>query len=211
MTGLRRDLFDGHCHIIDHRFPVIANQGYTPPHFSLDDYLASRWIVDPFRLFDCCLETDGAVAIVVTSAERARDLPHRPVLVQGAAWGGGVNVVNSGHTDLSDSAPHVFDHVGLHVKCKHSPLSTHRSGEMRQEVPSAGADVRDAHPGLQAQRRNDAIGHLPFVARRIVERLRVPRRVVELVLHVIGLPGLVLLGRGGAVKEGYDADDDDNL
>jgi predicted TIM-barrel fold metal-dependent hydrolase len=38
--GGRRRLFDSHCHIIDHRFPVVANQGYTPPHFSLDDYLA---------------------------------------------------------------------------------------------------------------------------------------------------------------------------
>ena len=35
-----RRLFDSHCHIIDHRFPIVANQGYTPPHFSLEDYLA---------------------------------------------------------------------------------------------------------------------------------------------------------------------------
>jgi predicted TIM-barrel fold metal-dependent hydrolase len=35
-----RRLFDSHCHIIDHRFPVIANQGYTPPHFPLEDYFA---------------------------------------------------------------------------------------------------------------------------------------------------------------------------
>ena len=35
-----RRLFDAHCHIIDHRFPIIPNQGYTPPHFPLDDYLA---------------------------------------------------------------------------------------------------------------------------------------------------------------------------
>jgi predicted TIM-barrel fold metal-dependent hydrolase len=33
-------IFDGHCHIIDHRFPIIENQGYTPPHFPLDAYLA---------------------------------------------------------------------------------------------------------------------------------------------------------------------------
>src|SRR5439155_10832281 len=35
-----RRLFDSHCHIIDHRFPIVANQGYTPPNFPLDEYLA---------------------------------------------------------------------------------------------------------------------------------------------------------------------------
>lgn len=35
-----RRLFDSHCHIIDHRFPIIPAQGYTPPHFPIDDYLA---------------------------------------------------------------------------------------------------------------------------------------------------------------------------
>jgi predicted TIM-barrel fold metal-dependent hydrolase len=35
----QRRLFDSHCHIIDHRFPIVANQGYTPPHFPLEDYL----------------------------------------------------------------------------------------------------------------------------------------------------------------------------
>jgi acetyl-CoA acetyltransferase len=85
---------------------------------TMDDYLASRWIVDPFRKFDCCLETDGAVAVVVVSAERAKDLPHRPALVLGAAWGGGVNIVNNGHDDLSESpaqliAPRLYDAAGL--------------------------------------------------------------------------------------------------
>jgi acetyl-CoA acetyltransferase len=52
---------------------------------SFDDYHDSRWIAWPFHLLDCCLVTDAGGAIVLTRADRARDLPKKPVYVLGAA------------------------------------------------------------------------------------------------------------------------------
>ena len=51
---------------------------------TLDDYLRSRWVAEPLRLFDCCPSTDGGGACIVTSRERGADLAKRPARILGA-------------------------------------------------------------------------------------------------------------------------------
>ncbi|GAB2653271.1 lipid-transfer protein [Nocardia goodfellowii] len=74
---------------------------------TLEDHQSSRWIAEPLHLLDCCQETDGGVAIVVTSADRARDLAHKPALIAGAAQGSGADqyVMTSYYRDAMTGLP----------------------------------------------------------------------------------------------------------
>ena len=76
---------------VAHRAFAATNPGawfYEKP-ITLEDHQSSRWIVEPLRLLDCCQESDGGVAVVITSAERARDLRQAPAIISAAAQGSG--------------------------------------------------------------------------------------------------------------------------
>ncbi|MGY3534543.1 thiolase C-terminal domain-containing protein [Bradyrhizobium sp. USDA 4452] len=63
-------------------------------------YDASRWIVEPFHLYDCCMENDGAAALVLVSAQRASDFRNKPAYLLGAAFGSGHRAAATAHNAL---------------------------------------------------------------------------------------------------------------
>ncbi|GHF42364.1 lipid-transfer protein [Streptomyces mashuensis] len=87
--GLEADVF-GHVAVTARRYAATNPAAYFHGRpITLADHAASRWIAEPLRLLDCCQETDGGQALVVTTPERARDLRHPPALVRAAAQGAG--------------------------------------------------------------------------------------------------------------------------
>jgi acetyl-CoA acetyltransferase len=85
-----------------------------------DKYDASRWIAEPFHLFDCCMENDGAAAIVLVGAERAKDLAQKPAYLLGAASGSGYrtgaiphNSPRYGSASFDTVAPDLYAMAGI--------------------------------------------------------------------------------------------------
>ena len=85
-----------------------------------DTYDDSRWIVEPFRLYDCCLENDGAAAVVLVSAQRARELSNRPAYLLSAQQSGPFrsgatshNVPDYATSSFKTGAPRLFAQAGV--------------------------------------------------------------------------------------------------
>ncbi len=88
-----------------------------------EEYDNSRWIAEPFHLYDCCMENDGAAAVILTSAERARDLKQKPVYVmaaaQGAPYRGWASVENApdyASSNFKSLAPRLYEMAGIAPK-----------------------------------------------------------------------------------------------
>ena len=87
------------------------------------DYDESRWIVEPFHLFDCCQENDGAAAVILTTAERARDLQQKPAYIMAAAQGsdsrfslGAHNAPDYPSANFKSVARRLFEMSGISAK-----------------------------------------------------------------------------------------------
>jgi acetyl-CoA acetyltransferase len=81
----------GHIALNARRWAALNPRAVQQKALTMAEYLDAKMLCDPLRLLDCDYPVNGACAVIVTTAERARDLPHRPVRVAGhaQATGGG--------------------------------------------------------------------------------------------------------------------------
>ncbi|ROZ49028.1 thiolase family protein [Rhodococcus sp. WS3] len=86
----------GHVAVAQREWALLNPQAQMKKPITLADHQESRWIVEPFHLLDCCLVSNGGVAVIVTSANRAADLRQPPVKVAGFAQ------CNPGYFDRHD-------------------------------------------------------------------------------------------------------------
>src|SRR5688500_5297708 len=86
-------------------------KAFLKERVTVDEVVGSRWIVKPLHLLDCCLETDNATALIVTSAERARDLRQKPVYIMGVA-----GRVNKPRTDFHWATGPISRVAGYYAK-----------------------------------------------------------------------------------------------
>ncbi len=90
---------------------------YKRDDLTIDEVLSARMVSDPLTVRDCCLVTDGAAAVVMTRADRARDLPNKPAYLLGAAsatWHKNISAMpDLTVTAASECGPRAFAQAGV--------------------------------------------------------------------------------------------------
>ena len=143
---------------------------YEQP-ITLEDHQRSRWIVEPLHLLDCCQESDGAQALVVTSVERAADLRQPPVVIRAAAQGAGdeQDMMTSYYRDSITGLPEmglvadqlwatagltatdiqtavIYDHFTPFVLCQLEEFGFCRRGEAKDFLRDGNVELGGALP-----------------------------------------------------------------
>jgi len=77
----------GHLAVSQREHARLNRKSMMTDPMTLDDHQASPWVIHPFRLLDCCIRSDGAIAIIVSAADRARDSRHGPVHIRSMMGG----------------------------------------------------------------------------------------------------------------------------
>ena len=187
------------------------------------DHQSSRWIVEPvLRLLDCCQESDGGVALVITSHDRARDLANPPARIvaaaQGAARDGDI-VTNYYHEDLSrmpemavvarklwrDSgltpddiqAAMLYDHFSPIVFMQLEELGFCGRGEARDFIADGNIELGgrlpvNTHGGLLGEAYIHGLNHITEAVRQLRGTAVNQVRSVEHILVTAGMSGLIL-------------------
>ena len=138
---------------------------YKQP-ITLEDHQNSRWIVEPLHLLDCCQESDGAQALVITSRERARDSPNGAAIIAAAAQGAskGQEMMTSYYRDDMAGLPEmglvarqlwatsglapadiqtavIYDHFTPFVLCQLEEFGFCGRGEAKDFIVDAGIEL----------------------------------------------------------------------
>ena len=90
----------GQIAISQRQWATMNEQATMRKPMTMEDYHASPWVVEPFHVVDCCLVSNGGVCVIVTSAERAKDLNQPPVYIRGWAQQHNHDVGRSNHDPL---------------------------------------------------------------------------------------------------------------
>jgi acetyl-CoA acetyltransferase len=104
-----------HQAVTERRHAMLNRKAMMRSPMTIEDHQNSRWIVYPLRLFDCCLETDGAVAVVVTTLERARDMRQMPVSIM-SMHGAAAAAPQPWETYGATAAPRLYANAGIEPK-----------------------------------------------------------------------------------------------